>query len=583
MAGEVGGLFVQRTAQPAPRRDAAAARRMVQELAEIVIDESPHADFLTPDERRLQGAAGRRQDFTDDEENGSAWSLPDEPEDLGAPNNQAGIGRAAFAPPPDPVVDGLFARRKNDGGEAPAAPGGGGEADTLFARRPPAGQPAAASPPTQVDALFMSRKAAAPAQREGGEAQDIASDDEVEDVEDAPASARSGGRRWACSCGKLTMPALPSELPGTKTLAVALGIVGLLAFLTIALWMGCDENPPLGRFCVAEEFQSIVAILPSTLLFSGGGYWHWRKYTAERQQKESAYQHDGDAQASAMNVLEALTTAPADDRHKYAGQVVQIMKDFPAKAVIQQKGCAAIEAICRAKRGNAVHAQAAGVVPVLLNALEKHLRVRPVQQSGLGALACVAKVARNQVFDLGGIGVILRSMNKFKRDSAVQVSGAMALGALCLNSTQCRRSVAKYGGLTMLLQALERHVDRADVLIAASETMALISQGDSGLRKQLTAALPVVQGIIGRYEREAESGKQGRANRARDSEVVLRSLRKLEARLCELTGNTGQDDDEMSEAGTPRGAQAVQQAFNAQVANTIDLQKKLNMWNQRKK
>jgi len=313
----------------------------------------------------------------------------------------------------------------------------------------------------------------------------------------------------------------------------------------------------------------------------GTAWWFRRKYRLQQETKEGAWQHDGEAQRSAMEVLQALTSAPVGERAKYIRQVIQILKDFPDKAVIQHKGFVAVEAICRAQHGNTGQVQAAGAIPVILTALEKHLRVRAVQRSGLAALACLAKVSKQQIFDLGGIPMTLASISKFKRDPAVQVSGAMALGAMCLNSERNRKSVAKYGGPSVLLQALERHVERPEVLIAASETVALLIQGDSGLRKQMMPSLGMIQGIVARYESAKDAAE--RKQKAKDCEVVLRSLRKLEAQLADLA--TAPDDEECSEVGTPRMGQNKEQGrveqANAGQAN--ELQDRISQWKKKKK
>merc|ERR1712039_570994 len=203
-----------------------------------------------------------------------------------------------------------------------------------------------------------------------------------------------------------------------------------------------------------------------------------------------------------------------------------------------------------------------------------------VQRAGLGAMSCVAKVAKKQIFDLGGIPVILASMAKFKRDPVVQVSGAMTLGALCLQSAQNRKSVAKYGGVSFLLQTLERHVERVDVLIAASETIILLMQGDAAMRKQFLPSLNVVQGIILRYESSLADEKGGRnAKRIRDCEVVLRSLRKLESHLRDLASD--QNDDEVdSEVGTPRvdGNKESAKVTQVQAGQAMELQQRLQKW-----
>lgn len=300
------------------------------------------------------------------------------------------------------------------------------------------------------------------------------------------------------------------------------------------------------------------------------GAWQLhRVHVARRLAREAAWRDDSEAQRGAADVLDALTSAPAAERLRYARQVVQILKDFPDKAIIQHKGCVALESICRAQHGNVTQVQAAGAVPVLLAALERHRRVRAVQHAGLGAIACLSKVAKNQIFDLGGIATILGSMSKFKRDPTVQVSGAMALAALCLSSSTNRRSVSRYGGIPLLIQALEKHHARADVLIAASETLALLAEADAELRKQIVPSLSLVQGLIARCEtRGQRSGAD--PSRLKDFEAVLRSLRKLEAMLYD----TAFRDHEAAEAG-------VSAATREQDA--AELQEKIKRWSSTQK
>ncbi|CAE6944777.1 unnamed protein product [Symbiodinium sp. KB8] len=93
--------------------------------------------------------------------------------------------------------------------------------------------------------------------------------------------------------------------------------------------------------------------------------------------------------------------------------------------------------------------------------------------------------------------------------------------------------------------ALERHAKRPDVLIAVSETLALIaSTRKEEILQRMAPALPPLRSLLAQH---ADAG-------TRESEVVLRSLRKLEDQLLGSAKEkpTLTDDDDWSEVGTPR-------------------------------
>jgi len=372
--------------------------------------------------------------------------------------------------------------------------------------------------------------------------------------------------------------------PKVQMAAAVMGLYLLLVLITVALADGCKEDPPLGRLCIAEgTAQWIVAFAPITLT-SAALAWRWhRAYEGRRQAIDTAWRNDSQAHKSAADVLDALTVAPAADRVKYAKQVVQIMKDFPEKAVIQHKGAVAIEAICRAKKGNASVVKSAGAVAVLLEAFETHLRVRAVQRSGLAALACLSKVSKSQVFTSGGIPVILKSMTKFQRDQEVQINGALVIAGLCGGSSTNAKSVAKYGGAQLLAKALERHVDQASAVVAVTEALLVLASGDAAVRKQLVGLVSHVQGMTLRYE-DAKVAAEDDA-RVKECEGALRSLRKLEQ---QLSGDRGAgssqaagdgDSDVGSEAGTPRQQDVIKTSTSA----ASDLQDRMDKWKDRKK
>eukprot|EP00930_Biecheleria_cincta_P034268 TRINITY_DN23697_c0_g1_i1.p1 TRINITY_DN23697_c0_g1~~TRINITY_DN23697_c0_g1_i1.p1 ORF type:complete len:634 (-),score=145.06 TRINITY_DN23697_c0_g1_i1:78-1898(-) len=599
-------LFVKKPTAPSRKRpgnDASGlsdlgkdgARQILEEMArEIVLDEAPNAETLTPDERRLRDGTGG-------------------------------------------AVDTLFSRRKENPEQPDPEQAGGALADALFARPgtgvATAGDKASPGEPAQhkqaVDSLFVSRHNDNPPLNNnlsmpsaGGlkwpdedlaEEADEMTPEEANAAADAKELSRNARRRWSlnCTCGcreafigaaascRDCRPELPDWRTALRRGAPLLGLAALLGLVTAGLATGCEDPPPLGRFCivqggdpdVASAAQLAIAFAPAVLTLLCLGAWLRRRFVLRQRQKAAAWRNDSDAQRAARAVLDALMAAAPAEQSKYARQVVQIIRDFPDKAVIQLKGCVALEGICRAQKGNAAVVQGAGAIPLVLTTLEAHRRVRQLQRAALGALACLGKVGRQQIFDLGGIPNIIASMAKFRRDSEVQVLGAMTLGALCLSSGTCRKSVAKYGGLGMLHAAMERHADRPDVLVAASETLYLICAGeDKELLAAANAALPMVQSLVGRWSDKAAGGRADDANIAvkpHDCEVVLRSLQKFEAKLLGSSTSRRQqsngqgDDDDWSEAGTPRQAarKSAAKAEKDQAKQAEDLVDRFRRWN----
>lgn len=448
-----------------------------------------------------------------------------------------------------------------------------------------------------VDNLFVSRTAGAVQQSSSSLEQLPQMNSEEEDdidecLSDLDYRAAMADRQRMCRCfsrcprapclGKsMVVSCNPRYQAMVRQLLTAGMAVAMLAGISASIATSCGKNAPIARLCIRQgTVQWIIAIVPSSLILLCALFWLYRTYALRQQLREHKWRHDGEAQKSAVEVLEALTAAPPEERLQYTRQAVQILKDFPSKAIIQCKGCMAIEAISRAQRGNVVQVQAAGAIPVILTALETHLRVRAVQRAGLSAISCLAKVGKQQIFDDGGIPILLSSMAKFRRDKHVQVSGAMALGALCISSATNRRSVVKYGGMKLLMEAFQRHLDHADVLIAASETLVLLCQDNGKNRKEMTGSLAIIQELIGRYEDARLDDINGK--RSRDCDIVLRSLRKLAAQLCDTTGG---DDSDGSEAAAPQ-VNPGKEAFSIAIGNSgqaLDLQDRIAKWKSKKK
>jgi len=456
------------------------------------------------------------------------------------------------------IVQSLFARRKDFSepvAETDVVETKEGLADTLFAR--PSG-------PSQ-----------APSEVKSDVKSDVESVESVEsEVEENKATeaevvfrAEIDGLEGAGISEVDRSEAKPSERftapPARKCLPI-LAVLALLSLVTVAIAMGCEDEPPLGRFCIAEgPVQWSVAFAPPLLGLLAMIGWFRHRRSRQQYAAEMEWRQDGEAHRNALELLDALLDSPAAEAAKYSKQLLQIANDFPEKAVIQHKACLAVEAICQEDKSNAAQMQALGAVPTLLNALEEHRRVRQVQRAALDAMAHMTRVGRQEIFDLGGIPNVIGAMTKFRRDADVQVAGAMVLGGLCVNSDACRLSVGKYGGINVLTAALDRHKDRPDAVIAASETLALMASGrQQDILQRMIPALPLVQGMI------ADLGEDAAA------QVVLRSLHKLEAQLLSQAKHKGaKDDDEWSDIGTPR--QKVQKAM---VKSAQDEAKQVERW-----
>eukprot|EP00439_Symbiodinium_sp_Y106_P039722 s342_g4.t2 len=417
-------------------------------------------------------------------------------------------------------------------------------------------------------------------------------------------------RRSAWSKFQLPMPTA-ADLPVlARRGAFFLVACSLVAVATVGLATGCEEAPPLGRFCVAEgDVQWAVAFAPACLALLGFLCWLRRRKQIRKEASAIRYRQDAEAQQSAVELLDALLDSPPSEISKYAQQVVQILKertyrpefhgefeDFPDKAAVQHRGWLAVEAVCRADRTQAAKIQALGVVPVLLASLEEHRRVRQVQKAGLAALSCLSKVARQQIFDQGGIPNVVAAMAKFRRDGDVQLGGAMALGGLCVASDACAISAAKYGGISVMTAALERHAKRPDVLIAVSETLALIaSTRKEDILQRMMPALPPLRSLLAQHADASTRESEG--------ELLRPALRRAgEATLAEYITETTDDffdqllgsakekptltdDDDWSEVGTPRqnAQKSVVKAAQDEAKQAADLTDRFKRWNDRRK
>ncbi|OLP83547.1 hypothetical protein AK812_SmicGene35688 [Symbiodinium microadriaticum] len=157
----------------------------------------------------------------------------------------------------------------------------------------------------------------------------------------------------------ITMPTA-ADLPLLARRGVfVLVACSLVAVATVGLATGCEEAPPLGRFCVAEgDLQWALAFAPACVALLGFLCWLRRRRQFRKEACAIRYRQDAEAQQSAVELLDALLDSPPSEISKYAQQVVQILKDFPDKAAVQHRGWLAVEAL--------------GAVPVLLASLEEH-------------------------------------------------------------------------------------------------------------------------------------------------------------------------------------------------------------------
>lgn len=524
------GLFVARNSKSDEGSrislDRDGARQIVEAMAqEIAVDEAMHCE-ATPDQRRVEALL----------------------------QNDGGI------------VDSLFARRGERSESMAESVEKDGLAQSLFARpeRSEAAEPAA--PEDAED------------EAEESELDSTGSPEVLDAAPEVCQAARSEAEGTMEAPVQDPSEAKPSERfrwPSARQCLPILAVVALLVLVTAAIAMGCEDAPPLGRFCIAEgPVQWCLAMAPAVLGLLALVGWLRHRRSRHRAIAEMEWRQDGEAHRNALELLDALLDSPPAEAAKYSKQLLQIATDFPEKAVIQHKVCLAVEEICAENKSHATQMQAYGAVPILLNALEEHRRVRQVQRGALDALAHMTRVARQQIFDLGGIPNVVAAMTKFRRDADVQVAGAMVLGGLCVNSDACRLSVGKYGGINVLTAALDRHKERPDAVIAAAETLALLASGRQGdILQRMMPALPLVQAMI------ADLGEDAAA------QVVLRSLQKLEAQLLsQAKHRTAKDDDEWSDIGTPR--QKVQKALvkNAQdeAKQVSELHDRFKRWNHRR-
>ncbi|CAK9069123.1 unnamed protein product [Durusdinium trenchii] len=545
------GLFVARRGSRSDEGslsslDRDGARQIVEAMAqEIAVDEACEAmDWAeaTPDQRRMEASLHKEAGIVD-----SLFARRRDTESLaseGSKTSAAGAAAAATVVPDLAEQDGL--------------------ADTLFAR-----PKSARSDPKPKASLELdsdpsegSEPEAAPEAGEAFaalEADRTAADGKPKVDEEKPSYAES--RRCSCSV-RTCSRCLPF-----------LVLAALLALVTAAIATGCEEMPPLGRFCIAEgPIQWVLAFAPALLTLLALGGWLRRRRSRQKHTVETQWQQDGDAHRSALELLDVLLDSPPAEAFKYSKQVLQMGSDFLQKAAIQHKVCLAVEAICREQKSHVARMKADGAVPILLKALEEHRRVRQVQQAALDALSCMTKEGRQEIFDLGGIPSVITAMAKFRRDADVQVAGALVLGGLCVSSTSCRFSVAKYGGINALIAALDRHNQRPDVVIAASECLALLASGrQAELLERAMPALPLVQEQMAEIDSEDAS-----------TQAVLRSLQKLEAQL--LGTKQRSDEDEWSDVGTPR--QKVQTAMvkssQEEAKQVVELHERFHRWNERK-
>jgi len=353
-------------------------------------------------------------------------------------------------------------------------------------------------------------------------------------------------------------------------------VVVVLAILTVSLAMGCDESTPFGRMCFAPGLgQLIIAFSPLLIVVTAVAWYLHRGYMAKVKEKEEEWRGDEDAQQKSVEVLDEILRGPAKERTRYAKQVVDIMKDFPDKTTVQHKACTVLEAVCRAQHGGVAHVVAVGAVPPLITALETHARVRQVQRSVLSALACVAKYAKQQVFDLGGIPLVITTMSKFKKDQEVQLAAAMTIGGLCQNSPFHQKSVRKYGGVHALVNAVERHTMHADVLVAASEALHMLSKYKAETQDVLLPWLPNLTVLIKQQEvgpdgpdltdADSDDSRHMWTERKvvyddKEREVAVRALRRLEAQLkhiqSEVDKSSSEDDEVVGKLKLPKGSEA---------------------------
>jgi len=202
-------------------------------------------------------------------------------------------GAEGAAPGPSPIVDGLFARRRDD-----AQPRSNdlqrpqGMADDLFSKRAPKQD---GIPPIAIGS--------------GAEGADEEDEEEADEEEDGAADGGATGSRARCCRFCVCLPErgfadISESLPSRRVMATCGGgslvVIGLLALGTISLAMGCDSDAPLGRFCISEgPVQWIIAFLPLVLLSCASYCLFRRSY----QTKVEASRNLGNMTAKLRKVL----------------------------------------------------------------------------------------------------------------------------------------------------------------------------------------------------------------------------------------------------------------------------------------
>eukprot|EP01043_Picozoa_sp_COSAG02_P022650 COSAG02_NODE_1184_length_14008_cov_44.301963_1_plen_678_part_00 len=179
---------------------------------------------------------------------------------------------------------------------------------------------------------------------------------------------------------------------------------------------------------------------------------------AARRRKEQQQARQRQEQERATLLFELKTAKP--------GRVVELLRQAPDDAEVQEKGCGALVNLANGSEERKAAVASAGGIAAVLAAMGAHGGSAGVQEKGCAALWSLANGSeerRAAVASAGGIAAVVAAMGAHGGSAGVQEHGCGALWNLTTGSEDVTAAVASAGGIAAVLAAMGAHGGSAGV------------------------------------------------------------------------------------------------------------------------
>lgn len=214
------------------------------------------------------------------------------------------------------------------------------------------------------------------------------------------------------------------------------------------------------------------------------------------------FKNDAELQARACLAIRNLTFGQRTNQW-IAGKCCAVeaispyMKAHKHDTEVQHQTCVTIANLCAQEPDNRARVTELGIVPLVINLLEKNMEDELIVEHCLSFFHHVAicnAENQEQIGAEGGLPLILQSLKRFRTSKKVVVMGASALRYMMF-SRRNRRLMLEYGGLEVLVRMVRDGAEIAEVSQATVCTLAN-SLYDSEESKLVVARYGGIAGLV---------------------------------------------------------------------------------------